>query len=68
LYKQYIIEEGGHKVLYLVLNKVLWGCVQLALLWYKLFSTTLMDMGFKLNSYDLCVANTVIEDKQYTIY
>lgn len=37
------------------LIKALHGYVQSALLWYKLFSTTLVGMGFELNPYDLCV-------------
>jgi hypothetical protein len=54
-------------VLYLELLKALHGCVQSALLWYELFSSTLQGMGFELNPYDACVANKVIDGKQCTI-
>jgi hypothetical protein len=54
-------------VLYLELLKALYGCVQSALLWYELFSSTLQGMGFELNPYDACVANKVIDGKQCTI-
>jgi hypothetical protein len=36
-YRKYVCHENGKKVLYLKLLKALYGCVQSALLWYKLF-------------------------------
>jgi hypothetical protein len=43
------------------LEKVLYGCVKSAFLWYELYSSsTLLDMGFKINPYDQCVVNTTI--------
>ena len=60
----FIIEEKGQKVLYVQLDKALYGCVQSALLWYELYSSTLQGMGFELNPYDLCVANSMIEGSQ----
>ena len=59
--------EQGKRTLYVQLMKALYGCVQSALLWYKMFSTTLTNMGFKLNPYDLCMANTTIDGKQCTV-
>ena len=59
--------EKGKRVLHLRLLKALYGCVKSALLWYELFSTTLQDMGFKLNPYDECVANKMVDGKQCTI-
>ena len=64
---KYIAVEKGKRVLYVQLDKALYGCVQSALLWYELYSETLADMGFELNPYDLCVANAVIEGEQCTI-
>jgi hypothetical protein len=66
-YRKYVCHENGKKVLYLKLLKALYGCVQSALLWYKLFSTTLQGDGFDLNPYDTCVANKIIDGKQCTI-
>ena len=66
-YKKYVVEENGIKVLYVRLNKALYGCVQSALLWYELFANTLKEMGFELNPYDPCVANKIINGKQCTI-
>ena len=66
-YLPYVTEERGKKVLYLKVLQAIYGCIESALLWYNLFSTTLKDMGFKVNSYDKCVANIVIDGKQCTI-
>jgi hypothetical protein len=51
-YEKFVCYENGKKVLYLELLKALYGCVQSALLWYELFSSTLQGTGFELNPYD----------------
>jgi hypothetical protein len=45
----------------------MYGCVKSALLWYKVFTETLEDMGFVINPYEPCMANCVIKGKQCTI-
>ena len=65
--EEFVTIEGGKRVLYVQLDKALYGCVQSALLWYELYSSTLKDMGFTINPYDLCVANSTIEGQQCTI-
>ena len=64
---EFVSEENGKKILYVQLDKALYGCVQSALLWYKLYSSTLVEMGFTINPYDFCVANAEIEVSQCTI-
>jgi hypothetical protein len=64
---EFVVIEKGQRVLYVQLDKALYGFVQSALLWYELYSSTLKDMGFILNPYDLCVANVTINEKQCTI-
>jgi len=66
-YEQFVTMEHGQRVLYLKLLKALYGCVRSALLWYQLFVGTLERIGFKLNPYDLCIANKLVEGKQCTI-
>ena len=66
-YRSYVTTEKGTKVLYLKLNKALYGCVKSAMLWYDLFVNTLEKMGFKINPYDTCVANKMVNGKQLTI-
>jgi hypothetical protein len=66
-YRSFVIIENGVKVLYVRLIKALYGCVKSALLWYDLFYSHLKALGFKLNSYDPCVANKMVNGKQCTI-
>jgi Reverse transcriptase (RNA-dependent DNA polymerase)/Zinc knuckle len=66
-YRSYVFYENGVPVLIVQLVKALYGCVQSALLWYNLFVSTLLDIGFVLNPYDPCVANCEIHGKQCTI-
>lgn len=66
-YKPFVMYEGKRKVLYVVLNTSLYGTIQAILLWYELYSTTLKSFGFKLNLYDLCVTNKLINNHQCTI-
>jgi hypothetical protein len=48
-------------------KRAIYGCIESALLWYDLFTTTLQGMGFKVNDYDRCVATKQINGKQCTI-
>ena len=66
-YASYIVIENGVKVIYVRLIKAIYGCVQSALLWYKVFYAYLKEIGFELNPYNPCVANKVIGGKQCTI-
>ena len=62
-----VVIENGKKVLYLRLNKALYGCVVSSLVWYELFSKTLKQMGFEINPCDMCVANKMVNGKQCPI-
>ena len=66
-YEKYVTHQQGRPVLYLRLAKALYGCVKSAMLWYKLFTSTLKKLGFKLNPYDSCMANATIKNKQCTV-
>jgi hypothetical protein len=66
-YKQYITYEDGKKVLYMRLIKALYGCMQSTMLWYETFKGCLEGLGFKLNPYDPCVANKMVNGHQCTI-
>ena len=61
---KFFVMEGGAKVLYVRLVKAIYGCVKSALLWYKLFTTMLEDMGFELNPYGPCITNCIIKGMQ----
>ena len=66
-FKQDVRYEHGKKVLYVQVNKAIYGMIKSALLWYELYVTVLLKDGFELNEYDKCVANKVINGKQCTI-
>ena len=66
-FAKYVVREGRTKALYVELNKALYSCVQLALLWYETFSRALQEFGFVVNLYHLCVANAMIDRNQCTI-
>ena len=51
----------------LKLRKALYGTLQAALLFWRLFSDTLMEWGFKLNDYNKCVMNKTINARQCMI-
>jgi len=51
-------------MLYIKLNKALYGMLQAALLFWRLLSST---WGFKLNEHGTCLANKKINGKQCTI-
>jgi hypothetical protein len=68
LYRKFIWKNiHGKPMLYVKLRKSLYGTLQVALLFWKLLSDTLIDWGFKLNDYNKCVANKTINGKQCTI-
>ena len=59
--------ETGKTVLYVRLQKALYGCLKSALLFYKNLVGDLEAYGFKINPYNSCVANNVIGGKQLTV-
>jgi hypothetical protein len=68
LYSKFIIQEHGKDVIYVELQKALYGTLQAALLFWKELTRYLVDvLGFELNPYDECVANKTINGKQCTI-
>ena len=47
--------------------KALYGMLTASILYYKKFVTDIKTIGFKLNPYDPCVANRVVNGKQHTV-
>jgi len=66
-YEKFIRIEKGRQVLYARLLKAMYGTLKAALLWYELLSDTLVKEGITLNPYDPCVANKIVNRKQFTI-
>ena len=68
LYCKYVIyDTKGTPILYVKMNKALYGLLQSALLWYKKLTYVLKTFGFKINPYDPCVANKMVEGSPMTI-
>jgi Reverse transcriptase (RNA-dependent DNA polymerase) len=58
---QYMTIEQGKTVLYMLLNKALYGTVQASLLFWKHLSSFLINKhSYKRNPYDWCVVNKII--------
>jgi len=68
LYKPYMTNENGKPVLYVELQKALYGTLQAALLsWKELSEFITTGLGFTTNPSDQCVANKIINGKQCTL-
>ena len=67
LYKDYVTYENGIPVIFVELLKALYGLLESSFLFYKKLSKDLKDDGFKINPYDPCVANKMVEEKQLTV-
>ena len=66
IYRDYVTIENGKKVLYVKLQKALYGMLKSALLFYKKLRKDLESQGFVVNPYDPCVANKMVNGKQLT--
>ena len=67
LYRPFVSYETGKPVLYVRIQKALYGCLKSALLLYEKLVGDLKADGFKINPYDPCVANKMIGGKQLTV-
>ena len=68
IYRKYVIEDSsGKPILYIQLQKALYGMLKSALLFYRKLVSDLTHMGFTLNPYDPCVANKTVNGKQLTV-
>ena len=68
-YERFVVIEGRnrHRVLYVQVIKAIYGLLISSMLFYKKLRTDLQTIGFKLNPYDICVANRDVEGKQQTV-
>jgi hypothetical protein len=51
----------GKPVLYVQLEKAVYGMMKIALLFYQKWVTDLTSLGFTINPYDPCVANKIVD-------
>ena len=66
-YAPFVVYEGKSKVLYVKMVKALYGLIIASLLYYKKFRKDIEAIGFKVNPYDPCVANRMVQGKQHTV-
>ncbi len=68
LYRKYVTTNTkGKSVLYVKLEKAVYGMMKSALLFYRKLVADLISLGYTINPYDPCVANTIINGSQMTI-
>ena len=68
IYRKYVtLGSKGEPMLYVTLQKALYGCLRSALLFYLKLVADLEGKGFRLNPYDPCVANKMIKGAQMTM-
>ena len=67
LYLKYFVKERGETVLYDALEHPLYGTLRASLLLWRKLTGILLDNGYKINPYDWCVTNKIIDGKQCTI-
>ena len=67
LYRKYVVDHNGKKVLYVRLRKALYGCLKSGQLFWRHLTRVLELDGFDINPYDTCVANKIVNGKQCTV-
>jgi hypothetical protein len=60
-------DKKGTKQLLVQCQNALYGTMVASLLYYRKFTKSLMNVGFKINPYDPCVANKIVDGTQMTI-
>jgi len=66
-YREFVVSENNRQVLYVHIIKALYGLMVSAMLFYNKLKNDLIKIGFKLNSYDPCVANKMVNGNQLTV-
>ena len=68
VYRKYVTTtQKGVPILYVKLNKALYGLLKSALLFYRKLRGDLEGMGFEVNPYAPCIANKNVNGSQMTV-
>lgn len=68
VYDDFIVTDSkGRKILYTEALQAIYGMMKASILYYEKFTKDIMSIGFKLNPYDVCVANRIVDGKQHTL-
>ena len=66
-YQDKVVYEKGVKVIYLLVEKAIYGMLVASLIWYRKLRKDLEQIGFTFNVYDSCVANHYQGKDQQTL-
>ena len=68
LYERFVeTKPGGRKVLYLIVNKALYGMIDSPMMWNQKLTKWIKSQGFEINPYDPCVANKEVNGSNITL-
>ena len=67
IYRDYTVTKGNQKVLYIHITQAINGMLVSTMLFYHKLTQALLSYSFKLNQYDPCVANKMVNGKQLTV-
>ena len=68
MYHKYVTySPNGQAMPYIILSEALYGMLRAAILFYKILRSDLENMGFKINPYDPCLENKMVNGHQMTI-
>ena len=67
IYRDYMVTKGNQKALYEHITQAIYRMQISAMLFYCKLMKALLGYGFKLNPYDLCVANKMVNGQQLTV-
>ena len=68
MYKSHVTtNKKGVKQLLVQCHNALYGMMFASLLYHRKFTKSLTDVGFKINPYDLCVTNKIIDVQHMTL-
>ena len=65
--KANVIYKRVQKVIYILVLRSIYWCIESELQWYTIYTVILQKKGFVINTYDRCVVNKIIEEKKCTI-
>ena len=60
-------DSKGKAILYVKMNKAMYGMLESAIAFYKKLKKDLEDYRFEVNPYDPCVANKMTNGSQHTV-
>ena len=69
VYRKYVtVDKNGTPILYIKLQKALYGLMRASLLFYQKLRKELEEYGFKVNPYDPCVANKMMDSRKHMTF